>query len=170
VTVAPGDTPFTPLRFDSYPVSHSLLAVCAWGLGGAALYYLMKRDSRGAVVVALLVVSHWVLDAITHRPDLPVTPWGGSRAGLGLWESVPLTLLVELAAFAAGVALFLRTSPRPGRNRIGFWALVGFLLVVYLMNAFGPPPPDWRPVAWVTLSMWLLVAWAWAVDRGREPG
>ncbi|HEX6643600.1 MAG TPA: hypothetical protein VF037_02925 [Gemmatimonadales bacterium] len=170
VTVAPGDTPFTPLRFDSYPLSHSLLAVGAWALLAAGLYHAVKRDARGAGVVALLVVSHWMLDVITHRPDLPVTPWGGARAGLGLWASVPLTMLVEIAMFAAGVALYVRASARPGRKRLGLLALVAFLLVVYLMNAFGPPPPDATAVAWVTLSMWLLVAWAWAVDRGRDAG
>lgn len=165
VAIAPGDTAFTPLRFESYPISHSLLAVLGWAALGAALYWLARKDGRGAIVIALLVSSHWILDAVTHRPDLPVTPSGSVLVGLGLWNSVPLTMAVELVLFAAGVLVYFRTA-RPGR-RIAAWSLAAFLTVVYFVNVFGEPPPSSAAVAWVTLSMWLLVAWAWAADRRR---
>lgn len=165
VTVAPGDTAFTPLRFEAYPISHSLLATGGWALLGGAIWWLGSRDRRGAVLIALLVVSHWVLDVVTHRPDLPVTPWSEGRVGFGLWNSVPLTVAIELLMFAAGITLYFGTSPRPWRRRIGAWSLAAFLAVVYFLNAFGEPPPGPGAVAWVTLSMWLLVAWAWAADR-----
>lgn len=166
VAIAPGDTAFTPLRFESYPISHSLLAVLGWAALGAALYWLARKDGRGAIVIALLVSSHWILDAVTHRPDLPVTPSGSVLVGLGLWNSVPLTMAVELVLFAAGVLVYFRTA-QPGR-RIAAWSLAAFLTVVYFVNVFGEPPPSSAAVAWVTLSMWLLVAWAWAADRRRE--
>ncbi|HEX6090250.1 MAG TPA: hypothetical protein VFZ13_08825 [Gemmatimonadales bacterium] len=165
VTVAPGDTAFTPLRFEAYPISHSLLATGGWALLGGAIWWLGSRDRRGAVLIALLVVSHWVLDVVTHRPDLPVTPWSEGRVGFGLWNSVKLTVAIELFMFAAGITLYFGTSPRPWRRRIGAWSLAAFLAVVYFLNAFGEPPPSPGAVAWVTLSMWLLVAWAWAADR-----
>ncbi|HEX5634248.1 MAG TPA: hypothetical protein VFX50_13505, partial [Gemmatimonadales bacterium] len=168
VTIAPGDTAFTPLRFDSYPVSHSLLAVVAWSLGAAALYVVARRDRRTALVLALLVASHWALDALTHRPDLPLTLRGTTRVGLGLWRSVPATLLVEGAMFIGAIWLYTRTTAaRDGRGRWGAVALVAFLGVTYLANVVGPPPPSEGAVAWVTLSMWLLVAWAAWVDRHR---
>lgn len=169
VTVAPGDTAFTPLRFDSYPISHSLVATLAWALAGAGLWWLLRKDARGAGVIAALVLSHWLLDALTHRPDLQLSPWSETRVGLGLWGSVPLTVAIELAMFAAGAWLWLRgDGPRRGR-RLAAWSFVAFLLVIYLMNVFGSPPPSAAAVAWVTLSMWLLVAWAWAADRRRAP-
>jgi membrane-bound metal-dependent hydrolase YbcI (DUF457 family) len=168
VTIAPGDTAFTPLRFDSYPISHSLLSVVAWSLGAAALYVVARRDRRTAVVLALLVASHWALDALTHRPDLPLTLQGTTRVGLGLWRSVPATLLVEGAMFIGAIWLYTRTTAaRDGRGRWGAVALVAFLGVTYAANVLGPPPPSEGAVAWVTLSMWLLVAWAAWVDRHR---
>jgi hypothetical protein len=163
VAIAPGDTAFTPLRFESYPISHSLLAVLVWACLGGAIYRLARKDARGAAVIALLVISHWILDAVTHRPDLPITPAGGTLVGLGLWNSVPLTMAVELLMFTAGVLLYFR-AVRP-RRRIAAWSLVAFLTVIYFLNIFGEPPPSPAAVAWVTLSMWLLVAWAWAADR-----
>lgn len=165
VSVAPGDTAFTPLSFDSYPVSHSLVATLAWALAGGVLWWLLRRDAGGAGLIAGLVLSHWLLDALTHRPDLQLAPWNEARVGLELWRSVPLTMAVELLLFAAGVWAWLGSdSLRPGR-RIAAWSLVAFLLVVYVMNVFGPPPPSPMAVASVTLSMWLLVVWAWAADR-----
>ena len=169
VTVAPGDTPFTPLRFDSYPISHSLVATLAWALAGAALWWIIRKDAREAWVVAALVVSHWVLDALTHRPDLQLTPWSDARVGLGLWNSVALTMAVELVLFAAGVAAWLGMPGGSRRSGFAAWSLIVFLLAIYLMNVFGSPPPSSAAVAWVTLSMWLLVAWAWAADRRTPP-
>ncbi len=170
VSVAPGDTAFTPLRFDSYPVSHSLVATFAWALAGALLWWLLRRDARGAGVIAGLVLSHWLLDVLTHRPDLQLAPWSEARVGLGLWRSVPLTIALELPLFAAGVWTWLG-SDALRQGRIAAWSLVAFLLVIYLVNVFGSPPPSSAAVAWVTLSMWLLVAWAGAADRrGRGTG
>jgi hypothetical protein len=176
VEIAPGDTAFTPLRFTSYPISHSLLAVALWGAAAAGLYWFLGRDhqkGRAALVVGLLVVSHWVLDAVTHRPDLPLLPGVDARVGLGLWRSVPATLLVEGAMFAAGAWLYFRaTRARAEHETAGRWgigALLAFLAVVYVMNVVGPPPPSTGALAGVTLAMWLLVAWAWWADRRREP-
>lgn len=165
VTVAPGDTPFTPLRFDSYPISHSLLATIGWALIGAALWWLLRKDTREAGVIGALVLSHWVLDALTHRPDLQLTPWSEGRIGLGLWNSVPLTAAIELVLFAAGLAAWLGARGRPKGRRFAAWSLAAFLVVIYFLNVFGSPPPSAAAVAWVTLSMWLLAAWAWAADR-----
>ncbi|MGE5926127.1 MAG: metal-dependent hydrolase [Gemmatimonadota bacterium] len=169
VSVAPGDTAFTPLRFDAYPVSHSLVATLGWAMAGGLLWWLLRRDGRGAGLVAGLVMSHWLLDALTHRPDLQLAPWNDARVGLGLWNSVPATMALELLLFAAGVWGWLRVAGVRPRRRVAAWSLVAFLLVIYLMNVFGSPPPSAAAVAWVTLSMWLLVAWAWAADRAGAP-
>ena len=168
VEVRPGITRVTPLDFVSYPISHSLLAAFAWGLLFAGVYQLARRYAAGAVTMFAAVVSHWLLDLLTHRPDLPLWPGGAARVGLGLWDSLPATLVVELALFAAGVALYLRTTKAVDRvGSIALWSLVGLLLAIYAANLFGPPPPAVGPIAWAGHAQWLLVAWAYWVDRHR---
>jgi hypothetical protein len=171
VEILPGATTMTPLDFVSYPYSHSLLALSLWGIAFGALYMWIRRArATAAVTIALLVVSHWVLDYVTHRPDLPLTINGPEHLGLGLWWSVPGTLIVELTIFAAGLALYLRqTTPRDRIGSIGLWSLVAFLIVIYLASAFGPPPPSPAAVAWSAEAMWLIVAWGYWVDRHRLP-
>jgi len=120
VRIAPGDTAFTPLAFDSYPWSHSLLMSVIWALLFGGGYFLATRYARGAVVIALGVVSHWVMDAITHRPDLPLAPWSSTMVGYGLWNSPRATLLVELGLFAAAVWMYSRTTV--SRDRTGRFA------------------------------------------------
>ena len=168
VRVAPGATAVTPLDFAHYPWTHSLLAVGAWALLLGGVYAAVRRYPRGAWVLAALVVSHWLLDAVTHRPDLPLAPGGEARVGLGLWGSVAGTVAVELALFAAGLALYLRATH--ARDHIGVWALaglVGFLLAIYAANLLGPPPESARQIAVVGHAQWLLVGWAYWVDRHR---
>jgi hypothetical protein len=168
VRIAPGITDVTPLDFEAYPVSHSLLAAVGWSLLAGFIYLAATRYRAGAWTVGVLVISHWVLDWITHRPDLPLWP-GGPRVGLGMWHTLPLTLAVELLMFAVAIAIYAGTTrARDGAGRWGFVALLAFYLVVYLANVFGPPPPDTRTLAWMALSAWLLPLWAWWADRHRE--
>ena len=164
VRVAPGATAFTPLDFVHYPWSHSLALALGWSVA-IALPWL--RRPRLALVVAGCVLSHWVLDFVTHRPDLPLYP-GGPKAGLGLWNSRPATLTVELAMFLGAVILYAHsTHAVRRRGTVGFWAFVLVIILIYLANAFGPPPPSSNAVAAAALAMWLLFAWAWWVDRNR---
>ncbi len=165
VTIAPGATAFTPLTFDSYPWSHSLLTSLVWGALAGGLYYAWKKERRGALVVAALVVSHWLLDLLTHVPDLPLWP-GGVKLGLGLWNSVPGTVAVELGLFAAGVWLYARAIGGVA-GRWSLIALVAVLLVIYVANLFGPPPPDVNAIIWADLAQWVFVAWAAMADRGN---
>ncbi len=170
VTIAPGDTAMTPLRFDIYPVSHSLLMVAAWGAAFAAVHFWRKRRALDALVLAALVVSHWVLDFVSHRADMPLWP-GGPRLGLGLWNSVPATIAVELAMVAAG--LWLALSATRARDRLGRWGFAGlaaFLVLIYAANVTSPPPPSMEAVAWVgVVGAIVLVALAAWIDRHREP-
>lgn len=168
--IVPGITAVTPLDFIRYPYSHSLVALLAWGALLGLVYAIGRRAGLVAsLTLVVLVLSHWVLDVLTHRPDMPITLHGARRLGLGLWDSLPGTLAVELLLFAAGVAVYLRATR--ARDRVGglaFWALVAFLLIVYLANLFGPPPPSVAAVAWSAEAIWLLVAWGYWIDRHRE--
>jgi membrane-bound metal-dependent hydrolase YbcI (DUF457 family) len=160
VEVDPGNTAFTPLDFAHYPWTHSLAAAIAWSaVFGLACW---KLGRRAALAMGLLVFSHWALDALSHRPDLPLWPGSPTMVGLGLWNSVPGTLLVESALFAAGVAIYLRHSAKAG---LAFWLLIAFLVVAYLGAAFGPPPPSASAVAASALALWLLPVWGWWIER-----
>ena len=169
--IRPGVTAVTPLDFIRYPYSHSLVALAAWAALFAIGHKILRR-ARWAVaaVLVMVVLSHWLLDVASHRPDMPVTLHGDARFGLGLWNSLPATLFAEGALFATGVAFYARaTRPRDRTGTIAFVALVGFLALVYLLNLFGPPPPSVHAVAWSAMAMWLIVAWAYWVDRHRMP-
>jgi hypothetical protein len=169
VEIRPGDTAFTPLAFVHYPWTHSLLMCAVWAAALGAAYRLVRPDTRAAIVVGIVVLSHWLLDAIVHRPDLPLVPGGDARIGLGLWNSIPGTLIAEGALFAAALVLYLRfTRARDRTGIVAFWALISFLVVAYLGAAFGPPPPSVQALAWTGLAGWLFVAWGYWMDRHRE--
>src|SRR3954469_25736099 len=85
VAIEPGDTAFTPLHFISYPYSHSLLFAVIWSFLFAMIYGSLRKNWRSATLLGLLVFSHWVLDVLTHRPDLQLSPWSEKKFGLGLW-------------------------------------------------------------------------------------
>ena len=167
VRIVPGATAATPLLFEHYPVSHSLVAVLAWAVLVGVIFFAMRRELRGAVVMGLLVASHWFLDLIVHQPDLPILP-NGPMVGLGAWNSVPLTIALELAFFGLGVWLYLRSTA--ARDRVGTWALaalVAFLLMIFVANLLGDPPPSVGAIAWSGQAQWLLVLWGFWIDRHR---
>jgi membrane-bound metal-dependent hydrolase YbcI (DUF457 family) len=169
LAIEPGNTAITPLNFLHYPWSHSLVALSLWSVLFAGLYLLLQRSGvRAAIVIALLVLSHWVLDVLTHRPDVPVTLSDSSAIGLGLWNHPFIAVTFELLLFGVGTWLYVRqTKPLDRRGSIGFWLLVLFLLAVYAANLAGPPPPSVTAVAWSAQAMWILVAWGFWVDRHR---
>ena len=167
VRIDPGNTKFTPFDFVSYPWSHSLVMQLLWGVVLGALFFAIRRDGRSAAVVGACVPTHWVLDWITHRPDMPIVP-GGPRYGLGMWNSIPLTLVSEFLVFGIGVAIYLRATKAKDRTgTYALWSLLIFLTIAYISSAFGPPPPNVHVLAYMGLALWLLVPWAAWADRHR---
>ena len=114
-----------------------------------------------------LVFSHWVLDFITHRPDLQLTPFSDYKVGLGLWNYPVFEMIIEIGLFLLGV-YFYYTIIKPKR-KIAFWSLIAFLLVIHVMNLtmalLGPPPPSIESVAWSANLMWLFIIWAWWIEK-----
>lgn len=169
VRIDPGNTVVTPLDFYDYPVSHSLVGVLLWGVIVGGVYFALKRSWKSALVIGLAVFSHWVLDLVVHRPDLPLNFAGDTRVGLGGWNSLPLTLILELGLLAIGTLLYARATR--ARDRIGSFGLAGllvFLIGIYVANLFGPPPPDVGMIGVAGNASWLFVLWAAWVDRHRE--
>ncbi|HMA18159.1 MAG TPA: metal-dependent hydrolase [Thermoanaerobaculia bacterium] len=168
VRVTRGATPFLNLDFVSYPISHSLVTSVGWALVAGGVYWIATRYRAGALWIALGVVSHWLLDLVAHRPDLPLWP-AGPKAGLGLWNSTFATIAVEEAMLAAGLWIYvLHTSPRDRSGRWAFVAFVVFTLAIYVSSIVSPPPPSPRAVAWVGLAAWILPFWAGWFDRHRR--
>jgi len=167
--IDPGNTAFTPLDLAYMPWSHSLVMAVLWSILFALVYFAWRRDRRGALVLAAGVFSHWVLDWITHRPDMAIAPGIDTRVGLGLWNSIVGTLVVESTLFAIGVTLYLRATR--AKDGIGRWALVGlvvFLLISYVGAAFGPPPPNIQTATMAALiATVVLTAWAAWIERHR---
>ena len=168
VEIDPGNTAFTPLNFVSYPYSHSFLAVLVWGILFALVYYLFRKKTTAAILLGTLVISHWLLDLLTHRPDLPLAFGESPKYGLGLWNNISATVLVELAIFVAGVFLYLRSTRSLNRwGIISFSLLVVFFLAIYFMNLFGDPPPNAEVIGYVGLAQWIFIAWGYWVDANR---
>lgn len=170
VRIAPGATAYTPLEFVSYPWSHSLLMLIIWGALFAA-YYRGKPDGRRTgLVLGLLVVSHWVLDWITHRPDMPLWP-RGPKLGLGLWNSVYGTMMVEIVMFVVGVWIYVSTTRARDRiGSIGWWALVVLLGGFYLFDSLSGSIPPSVSAIWMSalIATAIILAWAGWVDRHRD--
>jgi membrane-bound metal-dependent hydrolase YbcI (DUF457 family) len=111
VRIDPGNTRYTPLDFVYYPWSHSLVMSLLWATIFALAYYAVTRYRAGTLMIWIGVVSHWVLDWVTHASDMPLYP-GGPRVGLALWNSIPGTMIVELLMFGLGAGLYLRATRR----------------------------------------------------------
>lgn len=166
VVISPGISKVTPLDFVDYPISHSLLIVIGWSFLFCGVYYLITKNPKGAVLVGVLVLSHWVLDLIVHIPDLPLYPGQSPKVGLGLWNSTILTALVEGILFIAGIILYIKAKKnRQQKVSWKFWSLILFLVVIHIMNFVGPPPPNIAMVAWAGHLQWLFVLWAWWADK-----
>ena len=172
VRIAPGITRANPLDFYDYPITHSLVGALGWSVVFAAGYLILGRSApaerrRGALLLGAGVFSHWVLDLVVHRPDLPILPHG-PYVGFGLWNYPTAEALVELVLYGLGIAAYLRaTRARDAIGRWGLWGLLVFLPGVWLSSLLGPPPPNDRALAWFALVAWIIPLWGWWTDRHR---
>jgi hypothetical protein len=157
---------FHPLEIS---FSHSLAANLVWGGVLAVVLFSLGRSQYAAATAGLVAVSHWVLDVVSHPPDMPLSPGTAPRWGLGLWMSIPATILIEGGLWLAALVVFLRCREAlPRRQTIGLWIGAPLITIVWLGNIAGPPPvnPATAPIGSLVLFV-LIVAWAYWIDRRR---
>jgi hypothetical protein len=166
VRVDPGNTAFTHLAFDAYPWSHSLLMATLWAAIAAAIGRQAFATWRAGVLVGAVVLSHWVLDFVTHRPDLPLWP-NGPLTGLGLWYSVAGTFLLEGGLLLAALVFYLHAWRARGLvGHLAFGSLVVVTTLIWIVQPWAPPPSE-TAVAAGALVLWLLPPWAHWAERHR---
>ena len=105
----------------------------------------------------------------THRPDLLLIPGYEIKVGLGLWNNVLATIIIESIIFIGGAYLYFKVTKAKNRTgSISLWSVLVFLAIINVMNIFGPPPPSEDAIAWTSLSLWLIVAWGYWIERNRS--
>jgi hypothetical protein len=167
--IVPGITKAVPLDLEWYPISHSLLADFGWALLLAGIYFALQHDRRAALVLFAGVLSHWLLDFVSHAPDMPILP-RGPKVGLGLWNYPMPAMCVEAALLAAGVWLYLSaTRPRQGGGKVGLAIVIAVLFLFNLGAYLGPPPPNVTAPAAGNVLLIVLLWILHRVDRRREP-
>jgi hypothetical protein len=172
--IVPGATVVSPFEFYDYPLSHSAVGAVIWATAGFLAYWLWPKGDRAqrkrpAFVLAAAIFSHFILDVISHTPDM--TLFGNNLPGLGLslWNSLAGTMIVELGLLLIGIVLYMSaTHSVSSSGKYGLALLVLMLIVFFIANIFGPPPPDMISVAvTMTAGQLALVAIAYWVDRNR---
>lgn len=168
VEIEPGNTEFTPLNFIHYPWSHSLTATFCWAVLFGGIYFIIAKNKKGSLLLGLLVISHWLLDYFTHRPDLPLTFSEEQKVGLGLWNYKMLTLIMESIMFVVGVIIYSRsTIATATKGKILFWSFIILISAIYIMSVFGPAPTSVPAIKYSAMGQWLFIAWAYWIDKNR---
>lgn len=149
--------------------SHSLLMDVFYGALFAAVYFLWRRYPRGAWILFAAVLSHWFLDVVSHRQDMPIAPGVDAVFGLGLWNSIPATILVEGGFWLLAIIAYARaTCPKGRAGTYGFWSAIALLTVIGAGNLVTPPPSNAVRAGIGSLTLFLLiVAWAYWMDHVR---
>ena len=151
------------------PYSHSLLMDTVWAGLFAGAYFLLRRYPRGAWLLFAAVLSHWVLDFVSHRPDMLLAPGTHAAFGLGLWNSIPATLAVEGGFWLLAIIFYVRaTKPKNRAGTYVFWiGVVLFTLAWYGNITAGMNPNPVRAGVSGLIFFTLMVAWAYWINRLR---
>jgi hypothetical protein len=168
VRIVPGITATNPLDLYFMPYTHGLLTSIGWSVAAGLAYRRWKGDAHAGAVVGVAVFSHWVLDLLVHRPDLPLV---GDRykVGLGLWNYPAVALALEALLLLGGIAWYLSATRNGAR---GGWVPMivfgGVLVLVQVITFFGAPPETPAMAAGTALAAYFALAGvAGWLDRRR---
>lgn len=167
VRIVPGITATNPLDLYHMPYTHGLIAALLWSAGTFVIYrlWMWRGGNLAALVVAAAVFSHWVLDLLVHRPDLPLYD-NAAKVGLGLWNLPLLSFSLEVALLFGGMWLYFRAGPRRRAATVAF----GFvMLAIEAYVFFGPPPTSGKAVALTAITSYVFFAVIIRLLEGRRP-
>ena len=163
--VVPGITEMNPMDFYHMPITHSLVGTSGFAIGFAALIYLLSRNAVAATWAGIVVISHWLLDLLVHRPDLTIAG-GGTKLGLGLWNKPWIEMPLELGLIGLAFWWYMRRTKGPIVPPL---VLLFALLALQAINWFGPEPQaaDSTFLATGLFAFALLTALAYWVSLTR---
>jgi len=157
-----------------FPYSHGLVASIAWSVIAAVVFAWAAQSGAGgwraAALIAAAVFSHWLLDALTHQPELPLAGADSAKVGLGLWRNIPLALAVESTIVVAGLAMFLRGSTLSRGRSLALAALTMVILAFTIagMTVAPPPPSAFAMAASSLITLIVVCALAWWIGRDTD--
>lgn len=150
--IEPGATAMVPFDLYQMPYTHSLIGAAGWALAFGLVIMVYRRNAVGGMLAGLVVLSHWVLDWLTHRPDLTLTG-SGEAYGLGLWNYPAIAIPLEIGIVLAAFLFYLRRTRGPVGQPV---VLLTVMLAMQAVNWFGPEPEQ----ASVFLYVQALIAFA----------
>lgn len=165
-------TQSTHFELEYMPFTHGLLSSVLWAVAAYAVFrWVVVKKQSVAVVVALAVFSHWLLDLPVHTPDLPLWSDTSPKFGFGLWNNAIATYLLEAALLLFALWMYLRsTKATAAVGRYGMAVFTGFLLLINVPNIFGAPMVDSKIglSIFALSSYFLFAAVAFWLDRKRS--
>jgi membrane-bound metal-dependent hydrolase YbcI (DUF457 family) len=164
--LVPGITAVVPIDLQHYPISHSLVAAVLWSLLALVVVGLGVKHWRAGVFAALCVFSHFALDLVAHRPDLPLV-CGEPKFGFGMWHSIPVTFIVENVLLFGTCWLYDRGRTLARRERIAIYAMCIVGSAMFFTFPITEFPPDIRIVEGVALVVYALVPLVAYLARSR---
>ncbi len=167
VRIVPGFTATNPLDLYYMPYTHGLVAALGWSVVAALAYRFLARGAsrRAATIIGIAVFSHWVLDFLVHRPDLPLYD-NTAKVGLGLWNLPALALGLEAASLFGGMWLYLKLGPV---RRTAFLVFGVIMLAIQVYVFFGPPPSSANAAAATAIVAYALFAFIIRVLERTTP-
>jgi hypothetical protein len=171
ISIRPGITRVNALDLYDFAWSHSLVMDVVWGALLAAAYFLTRGYGRGAWVLFVAVLSHWALDWVSHRPDMPLAPGFHRYYGFGLYNSPLGLLIVEGGLWVIGIILYVRTTQtRRFAGHLVLWTFIVVFAALWLLGFNGAPPPSVHVLVMVDLILIpIVLGWAYWIDRLRQP-
>jgi len=172
VNIIENYTQSTHFQLEYMPYTHSLLGSALWALGAYVIFrWVVVKSHSVALVIALAVFSHWILDFISHTPDLPLWSDASLKLGLGLWNNAIATYLVEAALLLGALWLYLRSTTATSKGgKYGMTVFVVLMILMNLPNIFGPLTDDSKVVMAISAltAYFLFAAIAFWLDRKRS--